>query len=82
MLFVFGMFLLVTAIIIAGIYFAAAAAKARAAAAQEARYRELAEKASTDATEIQASLIEIKSRLASLERRAKDAESGGREEFS
>ncbi|GAA2286380.1 hypothetical protein GCM10009853_046890 [Glycomyces scopariae] len=68
MLFVFGMFLLVTAIIIAGFHFAATASKARAAAAREAHYRELAEKASVDATEIQASLIEIKSRLASLER--------------
>ncbi|WP_344484238.1 hypothetical protein [Glycomyces endophyticus] len=74
MLFVFGMFLLVAAIIIAGLFFAASASKARAAAARESQYRELAEKASVDATEIRASLIEIRSRLASLERRRGEAE--------
>jgi hypothetical protein len=74
MLFVFGFGLLVTAIIIAGILYAATAAKAKSSAAREAHYRELAEKAGLDAAEIKASLAEIKGRVATIERMLKEVE--------
>ncbi|WP_344480905.1 hypothetical protein [Glycomyces endophyticus] len=67
MLFAFGFLLLVTAIIVVSIITLAGASKAKASAAREANYRELAEKATLDAAEIKSSLIEIKSRLASVE---------------
>ncbi|MEU6250915.1 hypothetical protein [Glycomyces sp. NPDC047010] len=81
MLFVFGMSLLVTAIIITGIAFAAAAAKSRAAEERAEGYRELAEKASVDATEVRAALIEVKGRLAAVERLLKDRDRAERELF-
>ncbi|SDD14524.1 hypothetical protein [Glycomyces harbinensis] len=68
MLFAFGFLLLITAIIIVTIITIASAAKAKASAAREANYRALAEKSSLDAAEIKASLIEVKGRLASVER--------------
>jgi Tfp pilus assembly protein PilO len=74
MLFVFGFFLLITVIVIAVIFSFASTSKAKASAAREGAYRELAEKASLDAAELKASLIEIKSRLASVERMLKEVE--------
>ncbi|MEU5870361.1 hypothetical protein AB0A73_02245 [Glycomyces sp. NPDC047369] len=81
MLFVFGMSLLVTAIIITGIAFAASAAKSRAAQERAEEYRDLAEKASVDATEVRAALIEVKGRLAAVERLLKDRDRAERELF-
>ncbi|MCD0444717.1 hypothetical protein LO763_13925 [Glycomyces sp. A-F 0318] len=74
MLFAFGFLLLITAIIIVSIIVFASASKAKASAAREANYRALAEKASLDAAEIKASLIEIKGRLASVERMLREVE--------
>jgi hypothetical protein len=74
MLFVFGFGLLVTAVIIAGIVYAATTAKAKASVAREDAYRELAAKMSTDAEEVRASLAEIKGRLVSVERMLKEVE--------
>ncbi|HEU5129025.1 MAG TPA: hypothetical protein VFU12_13640 [Glycomyces sp.] len=74
MLFVFGFGLLVTAIIIAGIVYAASSAKAKSSAAREANYRELAEKAGLDAADIKASLSEIKGRVAAIERMLKEVD--------
>lgn len=73
-LFVFGVLLLITAIIIAGIAWAASTAKAKASAAREANYRELAEKVGFDNAEIKASLSEIKGRVATIERMLKEVE--------
>lgn len=74
MLFAFGFLLLVTAVLITVILAFTTTAKAKASAAREANYRELAEKASLDSAEIRASLIEVKSRLASVERMLKEVE--------
>jgi len=74
MLFVFGFFLLITAIIIASMVIWASTAKAKASAAREANYRELASKASLDDAEIRASLAEIKGRLTSVERMLKEVD--------
>ncbi|GAB4006132.1 hypothetical protein GCM10029992_55950 [Glycomyces albus] len=74
MLFVFGMLLLITAVIIAAIIWAASTTKAKASATREANYRELAEKVSLDAAEIKASLTELKGRVASIERMMKEVE--------
>ncbi|GAA2156429.1 MULTISPECIES: hypothetical protein [Glycomyces] len=74
MLFVFGFGLLITAVIIAGIVYAATTAKAKASVAREDAYRELAAKMSTDAEEVRASLAEIKGRLVSVERMLKEVE--------
>ncbi|WP_026929734.1 hypothetical protein [Glycomyces tenuis] len=74
MLFVFGFGLLVTAIVIAGIIYAASSAKAKSSAAREANYRELAEKANMDAVEIKASLAEIKGRVSTIERMLKEVD--------
>lgn len=74
MLFVFGFFFLIAAIVIATMLVWASTKKAQASAAREANYRELAEKSSLDSAELKASLIEIKSRLASVERMLKEVE--------
>ncbi|WP_133884345.1 hypothetical protein [Glycomyces sp. NRRL B-16210] len=74
MLFAFGFLLLITAIVITVILAFTTTSKAKASAAREANYRELAEKASLDSSEIRASLIEVKSRLASMERMLKEVE--------
>lgn len=74
MLFVFGFFLLITAIIVAIIMYFATTAKAKASVAREEAYRSLAAKVDEDSDEIRASLAEIKGRLASLERMLKEAE--------
>ncbi|THV41724.1 hypothetical protein [Glycomyces buryatensis] len=74
MLFAFGFMLLVTAVIIACIVWAASTTKAKASAAREANYRELAEKASLDAAEIKASLAEIKGRVSTIERMMREVE--------
>ena len=74
MLFVFGVLLLITAVIIAGIIWGASTTKAKASAAREANYRELAEKTSVDSAEIKASLSELKGRVASIERLLKEVE--------
>ncbi|THV29125.1 hypothetical protein [Glycomyces paridis] len=74
MLFAFGFLLLITAIVITVILAFTTTSKAKASAAREANYRELAEKASLDSSEIRASLIEVKSRLASVERMLKEVE--------
>jgi ABC-type dipeptide/oligopeptide/nickel transport system permease subunit len=74
MLLVFGFLLLITAIVITSLFAWASTVKAKASAAREANYRELAEKASMDSAEIKASLIEVKSRLASVERMLKEVE--------
>lgn len=74
MLFAFGVLLLITAVIIAAIIWAASTTKAKASAAREANYRELAEKASLDSAEIKASLTELKGRTASIERMLKEVE--------
>ena len=74
MLFVFGFFLLITAIIVAIIMYFATTAKAKASVAREEAYRELAAKADRDADEIRASLSEIKGRLVSVERILKEVE--------
>lgn len=74
MLFVFGFGLLVTAIVIAGIIYAATSVKAKSSAAREANYRELAERADRDAAEVKASLSEIKGRVAAIERMLKEIE--------
>jgi hypothetical protein len=74
MLFVFGFGLLITAVIIAGIVYAATTAKAKASVAREDAYRELAAKMGTDAEEVRASLAEIKGRLVSVERMLKEVE--------
>jgi hypothetical protein len=74
MLFVFGFGLLITAVIIAGIVYAATTAKAKASVAREDAYRELAAKMSADAEEVRASLAEIKGRLVSVERMLKEVE--------
>jgi 5-bromo-4-chloroindolyl phosphate hydrolysis protein len=74
MLFVFGILMLITAVIIAGIIWNASTTKAKASAARETNYRELAEKASLDAAEIKASLTEIKSRVATIEKMLKEVE--------
>ncbi|GAB3238604.1 hypothetical protein GCM10027447_38190 [Glycomyces halotolerans] len=74
MLFAFGVLLLVTAVIIAAIIWAASTSKAKASAAREANYRELAEKAGLDSAEIKASLSEIKGRLAAVERMLKEVD--------
>ncbi|MDA1358288.1 hypothetical protein O1R50_01550 [Glycomyces luteolus] len=72
MLFVFGFFFLIAAIVIASMFVWATTKKAQASAAREANYRELAEKAGMDSAEIKASLIEVKSRLVSVERMLKE----------
>ncbi|WP_100444139.1 hypothetical protein [Glycomyces xiaoerkulensis] len=74
MLFVFGVLLLITAVIIAAIVWGASTTKAKASAAREANYRDLAEKTSLDSAEIKASLSEIKGRLSSVERMLKEVE--------
>jgi membrane protein required for beta-lactamase induction len=74
MLFVFGVLLLITAVIIAGIAWGASTSKAKASAAREANYRELAEKASMDAAEIKASLAEIKGRVSTIERMLREVD--------
>ncbi|HEX2145483.1 MAG TPA: hypothetical protein VHG10_13345 [Glycomyces sp.] len=74
MLFVFGIFLLITAIIIAIIMYFATTAKAKASVAREEAYRALAAKANEDTDEIRASLAEIKGRLLSVERMLKETE--------
>ncbi|HEY1095507.1 MAG TPA: hypothetical protein VGE61_12465 [Glycomyces sp.] len=74
MLFVFGFGLLITAVIIAGIVYAATTAKAKASVAREDAYRELAARMSADAEEVRASLAEIKGRLVSVERMLKEVE--------
>lgn len=74
MLFVFGFGLLFTAIVIAVFFYAASTVKAKSSAAREANYRELAEKTSLDATEIKASLAEIKGRVSTIERMLKEVD--------
>lgn len=74
MLFVFGFFLLIVVVIVAIIYYFATTAKAKASAAREENYRELAAKASMDAADVKASLAEIKGRLTSVERMLKEVD--------
>jgi len=74
MLFAFGFLLLITSLIIASMMAWASTVKAKSSAAREANYRELAEKASLDSAEIRASLIEVKSRLVSVERMLKEVD--------
>lgn len=74
MLFVFGFALLIAAIVIAAMLVWASTKKAQASAAREANYRELAERTGADSAEIKASLMEIKSRLVSVERMLKEVD--------
>lgn len=74
MLFVFGVLLLITAVIVAGIIWGASTTKAKSSAAREANYRELAEKANLDTAEIKASLSEIKGRVSTIERVLKEVD--------
>ncbi|WP_025273556.1 hypothetical protein [Haloglycomyces albus] len=72
MLFVFGILFLIALITVVSIIWGTKVARAKAVAAREERYRELAQKVSDDTAEVKASLVEMKARVAAIEKMLKE----------
>ncbi|MFC4337327.1 hypothetical protein [Salininema proteolyticum] len=74
MLFVFGIMFLVAVLIAVSIIWGTKVARAKTIAYEQANYKELAQKMSDDTAEVKASLIEMKARVAAIEKMLKEVQ--------